>query len=223
MMTNTINQTVSDARVDANRRNAQLSTGPRSDAGKARSSQNAARSGWFSRDLRVAEGKEQLYIEFEESWHRELSPEGLLELEAFTDFIRAAWHKREVIEAQNEVNVSSPSAFLDEAGRRQFDRLHRYERDFERRAKRAVAELRRLQTERALRARLSAQANPGGTALPPLAGAKILIQKQTQAPPLNLPEDLRLHLHIMEIETNHWKALLRARKAGLTSDPLTAS
>ena len=191
-MTNA-SSTSSDARVDANRRNAQHSTGPRSEAGKARSSQNATRSGWFSRDLRVAEDKIELYLAFEEAWTNELHPQGLLELEAFSDFLRAAWHKREVIEAQNEAIVSSPSAFLDQSMARQLDRLHRYLRDFERRASQSLRELRRLQSERAAR---------GNT--PP---------KQTQ--PLDIPEALRLQLHVMEVETNHWNAQLRARKAGL--------
>ena len=194
LTTNTSTDTTTN-RADANRRIAQHSTGPRTEAGKARSSQNATRSGWFSRDLRVAEDKIELYLEFEEAWTNELEPHGLLELEAFSDFLRAAWHKREVIDAQNELTASSSAAFLDDALAKKLDRLHRYLRDFERRANQALRELRRLQTER--------------------AAAE---QKQTQPPPppqLDIPADLRLNLHIMEVETNHWNALLRARKAGL--------
>ena len=185
----------SDARLDANRRNAQHSTGPRTEAGKARSSQNAVRTGWFSRDLRVAEDKIELYLAFEESWTAELQPEGLLELEAFSDFLRNAWQKREVIEARNQARPASSSAFLDDAFARQFDRLLRYERDFERRANQALRELRRLQSERAFKT------NP--VAPPPAR------------PPLHLPEDLRRELHVMIIETNHWNAKMRALKAGL--------
>jgi hypothetical protein len=141
-------QPSSGARTDANRRNAALSTGPRTESGKARSAQNAVRSGWFSQRLQVAEGAGQLYLEFEQAWVRELAPEGLLELEAFNDFLRASWHKREVIEAQSQLAPSSPAAFLDEALARRLDRLHRYERDFERRANRALRELRRLRSVR---------------------------------------------------------------------------
>ena len=196
----TDNNAPSAARLDANRRNAQQSTGPRTEAGKARSSQNARQTGWFSRDLRVAEDKIELYLAFEEAWTAELQPDGLLELEAFSDFLRNAWHKREVIDARNEFTTSSAAAFLDDEAARKLDRLARYERDFERRANQALRELRRLQSERA------AKMNPAPTPLPP---------------PLDLPEDLRLTLHVMEVETNHWNARLRARKAGFDVAPLT--
>ena len=203
------------ARVDANRLNAQHSTGPRTEAGKARSSQNAIRSGWFARDLRVAEDKIELYLAFEEAWTAELQPEGILELEAFSDFLRNAWLKREVIDAQNEANssLSSAAAFLHDAGARRFDRLHRYLRDFERRAHQALRELRRLQTERALRAQFPAESAPP----PPLAAVKPLLPpKRTHSPVLDLlPPDLLLNLHVMEIETNHLNARIRAHQAGL--------
>ncbi len=42
---------VSDKQVEANRRNAQASTGPTSEAGKARSAQNARRHGAYAREL----------------------------------------------------------------------------------------------------------------------------------------------------------------------------
>lgn len=179
-----------NTRSDANRRNSRFSTGPRSEAGKARSSQNAVRSGWFTRDLRVAEGKEELYLEFEQAWRDELQPEGLLELEAFTDFLRAAWHKREVIEAQNLFTASSPAAFLnddrdgDEGRSRKLDRLHRYERDFERRQRQALRELRRLQTDRAAAA---AAAEAAATA-----------QKRTQPPAWSLAQDFLESLREIE-------------------------
>lgn len=183
----------SNARADVNRLNAQLSTGPRTDEGKARSSQNAVRSGWFARRLRVAESQHQLYLDFENALHDELQPQGLLELEAFHDFVRASWHKREVISAENEATESSPAAFLDESLQRALDRLHRYERDFERRAAVARRDLRRLQSERAS----SRAAHPAA------------------APPPGIPDSVQHTLYTMQIETAHWNALLRAQKAGL--------
>ena len=83
------------------------------------------------------------YRAFEQTWLAELAPAGLLELEAFHDFLRAAWHKREVIEALSK--LAAP--FSDAAAARQLDRLHRYERDFECRASRALRELRRLRRQ----------------------------------------------------------------------------
>lgn len=181
------------SRADANRLNAQRSTGPRTEEGKARSSQNARRAGWFARYLSVAEGQEQLYLEYEEAWLDELRPQGLLELEAFHDFLRASWHKREIVEAQNRLTRSSSSAFDFQspdgpARARELDRLHRYERDFERRAMRHLRELRRLQTERSLRAQRPAESVAEA---PPLAAAQSIPQKRTQFEP---PESLFVDL-----------------------------
>lgn len=208
----TENPSQQSSRADVNRQNAQHSTGPRTDAGKARSSQNATRSGWFTRDLRVAEEKIELYLRFEESWLHEIQPEGLFELEAFSDFLRASWHKREVIEARNQLAPAGAS-FLDDDREiaRKFDRLHRYERDFERRAARALRELRRLQTERAAKSNPAAPAAGAGdteaqaAAEPPLADAKVLLQKRTEAArrrsvPFTLAGDLCRDLYTMEIE-----------------------
>ena len=203
-------QTTSSPRADANRRNAQLSTGPRTEDGKARSSQNAVRTGWFSRQLRLAEGQEQIYLDFENAWLDELQPSGLLELEFFHDFARASWHKREIIAAQNEATASSAAAFLDESLAKALDRLHRYERNFERRAAVALRELRRLQTERARS----------------IAPPKERSQRSSghrATPPPGLPDSVLRTLYTMEIETSHWNALLRAHKAGLLLDPDAAA
>jgi hypothetical protein len=79
-----------------------------------------------------------------------------------------------------------------------------------------MAELRRLQTERALRGQLAAESVAEA---PPLADAGLLLQKRTPAapkqPPAGLPEDVLATLHVMEVETNHWNARVRAQKAGL--------
>lgn len=174
------NHSDASARADANRRNAQHATGPRTEAGQARSSQNAVRSGWFARDLRVTDGQVQLYLEFEEAWLDELAPQGLLELEAFSDFLRAAWHKREVIDARNRFTASFAAALLDGEAARQLDRLHRYQRDFERRANQALRELRRLQTERALRAQLPDET---AAAASPRAAARSLPHGDRNQPP----------------------------------------
>lgn len=187
-----------DARTEANRRNAQFSTGPRTVEGKARSSQNARAAGWFARELRL-EGDEaaEAFSAFLEAWRTELQPQGLVELEAFDDFVRAAWHRREIVAAQNEATASSPAAFLDDTLAKTLDRLHRYERDFERRAARHLATLRCLQSQRC----------------PPEPPP----QKQTQADAAltGLPAPVLQQLRILAIEASHWRAQLRAQRARL--------
>lgn len=198
----------SQARLDANRRNAQSSTGPRTEEGKSRSALNATGSGWFARDLRVIEGQEELYLHFEQAWRDEMQPEGLSELEAFHDYVRAVWHKREIVAAQNEaidaVAASGANPFNDPALARQLDRLHRYEREFEARAVRHSRELRRLQAERR-----AAAGDSQKRTQPPAAAAGV------PQPPPGIPASVLRTLYVMEIETNHWNAQVRARKAGI--------
>ncbi len=175
----------------------QTSTGPRTPAGKAASSQNARKSGWFARDLRLAGSQQSAYVEFEAAWREELAPATLAEDELFSDFVRAAWHKREIVAAQNELTVSAHAAFLDEALAKQLDRLHRYERDFERRAARHLATLRRLQAERIREP-----------------------QKRTPSPPESLSAEDQAQLYSLSVRSQFFNAMVRACRAGLI-DPDT--
>lgn len=77
---------VSQAQVVANRQNAQLSTGPRTESGKATSSRNATKHGLFCRDLflkspHLTENPEE-YEEILDSLRAELRPDG-----AFQDLL----------------------------------------------------------------------------------------------------------------------------------------
>lgn len=93
--------------------------------------------------LRVPIQQLQVYREFEAAWRNQLRPVGLTELESFQDFVRAAWHKREVIAAQDHA-----------ASDRQLNRLYFYEAHFRNRAEEHLDRLRQLQAERAARHRL---------------------------------------------------------------------
>lgn len=197
------NSTRSQERADVNRRNAAHSTGPRTEEGKARSSQNARRNGWFAGTLLVEADRQETFSAFEQAWLAELQPEGLLELESFHHYLRAAWHIREIIEAQNQHSLSGPSAFLNPDTARTLDRLHRYERDFERRAARHLRELRRLQTERAARSHVLAAKNAILDAPPPLAAAASLIPTLAQQKRSQLEPSLNLAADLLRSVTNH--------------------
>ncbi len=84
----------SQAQLDANRRNAQKSTGPRSAAGKARSSQNARRHGLLSREiLLVGENIDDLaamIVGFEQDF----KPVGALEEFLLEELVSLAWRLR---------------------------------------------------------------------------------------------------------------------------------
>ena len=189
---------LTDRQLDANRHNAALSTGPRTEEGKARSSQNAMRTGWFAQELHIAAPQQSTFTAFEQAFLTELAPQGCLELEAFSDFIRAAWHKREVVAALNSIAESDePHSFLKKDEARELDRLHKYEASFERRAQRAVAELRRFQEARR-------RATP----------------EQTQS--RSLAPDLASSLAALRAESGYLIARARAQKAGLDLAELAA-
>ena len=67
------------AQIAANQANAQLSTGPRSDDGKERSSRNSTRHGMCSKDLVILPGEEDEFAGLLEGLSNELAPEGQIE------------------------------------------------------------------------------------------------------------------------------------------------
>jgi hypothetical protein len=71
----------SDARVRANRRNAQNSTGPKTAEGKTRSALNATRHGILSQVIHLPEEEMNSYNEFTERYVASLAPVGVVETE----------------------------------------------------------------------------------------------------------------------------------------------
>ena len=127
----------SPKKLEANRRNALKSTGPKTPAGKARSSRNGARHGLYAVDPALPG------LERRETWeaHREgvlrsLSPDGYLE-EVFTERVafllwrlrRVARYEREAVlaswkKAEETFSASRP-ALSPEAYRRERDEADR--------------------------------------------------------------------------------------------------
>jgi len=71
--------TISDRRHEANRRNAQKSTGPRTEVGKARSAQNSYKHGLFSSRLNLDNIETYRYGEIEEGLKERYQPVGFTE------------------------------------------------------------------------------------------------------------------------------------------------
>ncbi len=72
------------AQISANRENAQKSTGPRTEEGKARSSKNATKHGFNSKEFIVGDDRQEEFASLSESLRQQVSPEGALEEEVFT-------------------------------------------------------------------------------------------------------------------------------------------
>lgn len=82
----------SDAKIQANRENAKLSTGPVTGEGKAKSSQNARTHGLSARQLFIPEDRAEEFTSLYNAHWNEIRPVGELQAQYFEQLIHAAWH-----------------------------------------------------------------------------------------------------------------------------------
>ena len=147
----------SQARIDANRRNAQRSTGPRTPAGKRRSARNAVTHGilthpftlWQDEPARTAFDK--LYAALLD----ELEPVGLMEGLLVERIAIAYWRLRRLARAESlalaalQVNSRRPSDVAHALpASADLELFMRYHATIERQLQRALGELERLQERR---------------------------------------------------------------------------
>jgi hypothetical protein len=139
----------SDAQIRANQANAQLSTGPRSPEGKERVSQNARRHGLNSHVILPEDQPE--FDALEAELRQALQPQGTLEEIFFDQILSARWNMIRVsrLEAELlfETGGADPLAHPDTE--RKANLYLRYQQRFEGSYRRALKELKQLQTVRA--------------------------------------------------------------------------
>src|SRR5271168_1469039 len=153
------------SQLDANRNNAKHSTGPRTEAGKSNSSINAQTLGLFTRKDHVKPEDRDFYQEFCETAYLELNPAGFLEESSVSQIIGANWRLHLCDDAEADLDDFSEQT---DKTRRSIERA----RD---RAvsvlNRALTQLRKLQTERALREQIPL----GQVSHVPVADTRILL------------------------------------------------
>jgi hypothetical protein len=149
----TLNQT------DANRRNAQLSTGPRTAEGKAASSMNALKTG-IDAESSVIPGEDAAALaDLTERFYRDCQPQTAIETILVDNIVRAAWRLRRFdrIDAEiliytiEDTNYPSPNAPIGKAFHQSSgtqSRLQRRINDTSRLQREAIKDLQRLQAER---------------------------------------------------------------------------
>lgn len=150
---------VTQAKLDANRRNGQKSTGPRTPSGKAIASMNAVKHGLCSRKPLIPGENEADFARFTAEWVGELRPFGPHERLLAEQIIMAAWQLRRVpqleaglltAEMRNDkwrTEPIHPFAMRAEAYQ-QLSRLDRHQAALQRTLDRALKELKALQAER---------------------------------------------------------------------------
>jgi hypothetical protein len=141
----------SAAQITANRANAQLSTGPVTPEGKARVAQNAVAHGLTARHLVVRDDDREEFESLRESLAAEIDPQGALETFTFAELLHAAWNLQRFRRLEAETSMGTIDDFTDPQTTAVLDRLSRYQSRAQRAYFRALAELRTLQTNRALR------------------------------------------------------------------------
>jgi hypothetical protein len=143
-----------DTQIAANRINAQGSTGPRTEDGKARSAQNSTSHGLFARRDFVRPNETAEYEALTASMLDELRPEGILETTIAAEIISAAWRLRrcgDVEATLGEFGETAPDPMEDKSTLAIQNAVDRARGQAQRSMYRAMNEIRRLQTERRFR------------------------------------------------------------------------
>ena len=129
----------------ANSTNARSSTGPRTEAGKARSSQNARKHGLTAAQLVIAPEDREEFDELLAALQADVKPQGALQQILFQQLLESAWNLRRVRSMESEL-AGSEESYLDP----ELDRLARHKTRIERAFHRSLRELKALQTDAAL-------------------------------------------------------------------------
>ncbi len=139
----------------ANHANAQLSTGPRTEQGKARSAQNRLSHGLSSREFIVLPGQQDEFDEFSAGLHEAVQPAGALEFDLFTQLAHASWKLRRCRCAEVQIYNESASPDLDPVLAPEIEArlrgLQTYAQRAERSYHKALKELKALQSARAFK------------------------------------------------------------------------
>jgi hypothetical protein len=97
----------SPAQCEANRANAQASTGPSTAEGKSASSRNATKFGLFATNNCILPGEEREYDTLCKRLWLELDPVGALEEATAAEYVRAVWRLRRCVMAEERLGWRS--------------------------------------------------------------------------------------------------------------------
>src|SRR5437764_5089440 len=169
---------ISDKQLEANRRNAQLSTGPKTAEGKARCAKNATRHGLTGHVNVMTEEDREAFDDVSERMTKDLNPQGEMEVQLALRIAKDTWRLNRAsnvednifaigqirnIEAMKTGDPEADAAFADARtfaqDVHQIQLLSLYEQRLNRGLQKNIALLRQIQTERkAQRAKEMAEA-----------------------------------------------------------------
>jgi hypothetical protein len=152
------------AQIAANRRNAQHSTGPRTEEGKAAVRLNSLTHGLRAEDSLLPGEDEQAFEDLRQAFHQQHDPQGPAELFCVEKMLLSFWRNRRIAKIETDLymqfypskpeqsknmdGVLGRSFAIDSLGQDNFCRLARYESSIDRAFYRASKELQALQKAR---------------------------------------------------------------------------
>jgi hypothetical protein len=208
----------SSARVEANRQNAQSSSGPRTEAGKQKSSLNAIKHGLTGQTLLLPAEQVEPYQRFTEGLLKELAPVGIQETDLAHGIVSSRWRMHQIHAMESaiyamgvleyagqfedqtpEMAIAMARAVTFEKKRPDLERLRRYESQMNRQAKKDLTLLKELQ---AIRSEQEKEA------------IALLTHFTTTGKPWN-PQDYGINLTIEQIQVKEEQQFLRNRLANI--------
>lgn len=158
---------ISQQQLEANRQNAQLSTGPKTEEGKRRCAQNAVRHGLTGQVSAMTEEDRAAHDEFCSAMLKDLAPEGAIETQFAQRVATDSWrlnrisaiednifalgfevHGKEIDTEHPEIHAALTAARTFEAAAKQLQLLSLYEQRLTRSVHKNLAALQDLQTKR---------------------------------------------------------------------------
>ena len=190
----------SKRQIEANRRNAKKSTGPRSDAGKAAVALNGIKHGLLSRHVLIKGESEADLVGFGKRLRAQLAPVGELELLFADRIVSSAWRLRRALAVETALfdKEDTPDRAFAGYAAQKMTILSRYESTLERGLFKALHELQRLQAER------QGEAVP----LPEAVDVEVSVSE---------PDELALHGRTSAVysDRHEWRRRPRARPVNM--------
>ncbi|MBI4911083.1 MAG: hypothetical protein HY820_46170 [Acidobacteria bacterium] len=140
-----------EKQITANRLNAQLSTGPRTEEGKARVARNALRDGFYSKALVILPGFEQEFQLLRDQLLDSFKPSAGVQDAIFDEIVIASWNLRRAAFSENDIynKQADPDTdpLTDDRHEAKLRRIRQFARQNQTAREKAVKLLSDLQTE----------------------------------------------------------------------------
>ena len=122
----------SDAQLLANRENAKLSTGPKTDAGKQKSARNATVHGFYAKAFIVRDDEKADFELLRDELYSEYQPVDTTSEDLLQQILHASWNLHRLRRIENQIYATSNAPFGDEETLKRLDALRRHKGHFER-------------------------------------------------------------------------------------------